>query len=81
MANTVYKEIVDRLQLSLYYDDFSTTPPTRRLAVEGSEGPFALPIIEPGVEDYQGVATLVSRLSVVELISKKAIAAMLMVDF
>ena len=81
MANTVYKDVVAELQLSLYYDDFSTTPPTRKIAVMGSEGPFALPIIEPGIEDCQGVVTLVNRLSTVGLIPKKAIAAMLMVDF
>lgn len=42
------------------------------LVVEGSEGPFAFPIIEPDLEDYQGIRTLLNR---------SVIAAMLMVDF
>ena len=79
MKNEDYTKIVDQLGLSLYYD--LKKPPTRKLAVKGSEGPFAFPTIEPGIEDYQGVAALVNNLSAVELLSKKAIAAMLMVDF
>lgn len=72
---------MNALDLSLYYDDNSADPPTRRLAVKGTEGPFAIPIIEPGVEDYQGVSTIVTSSSAAELLPKKAIAAMLMVDF
>jgi len=49
--------------------------------VPGSEGPFAVPIIEPGLEDYQGVVQLASEDDTVRLLPKKAIAAMLMVDF
>lgn len=72
---------MNKLQLSLYYDDFTTNPPTRRLAVRGSEGPFAFPIIEPGVEDYQAVSTLTRNIPTAQILSNKAIAAMLMIDF
>ncbi|KAL0066173.1 hypothetical protein AAF712_006798 [Marasmius tenuissimus] len=75
-----YTTSVNELQSSLYYDDYSSDPPTRRLAVEGSEGPFPFPIIEPGIEDYQGVATLVTT-STPKILPSKAIAAMLMIDF
>lgn len=81
MQNSVYIKAINTLEISLYYDDFSTDPPTRKIAVEGSEGPFAFPTIEPGVEDYEGVATLVKYTTMVQLLSPKAIAAMLMVDF
>lgn len=77
-SNNVYVAVVAALKLSLFYTDSDSTP---KLAVEGSEGPFAFPIIEPGLEDYQGIRTLISRSSVATLLSPKAIAAMLMVDF
>ncbi|KAH9477703.1 hypothetical protein JR316_0009929 [Psilocybe cubensis] len=79
--NAVYVQAVESLGLSLYYDDFSTDPPTQSLAVKGSEGPFAFPIIEPGLEDYQGIRTLVNKSSLATLLPQKAITAMLMVDF
>ena len=72
-----------RLRLSLYYDDRSTDPPTRRIAVPYCEGPFAFPIIESGIEDYTGVAVLnnENNKAFAQLLPPKAMAAMLMVDF
>ncbi|PPQ95705.1 hypothetical protein CVT25_000784 [Psilocybe cyanescens] len=81
IVNEVYVQAVNSLGLSLYYADFSTDPPTQILAVKECEGPFAFPIIEPGLEDYQGVKTLVNKASIATLLPKKAITAMLMVDF
>ncbi|KAJ7084935.1 hypothetical protein C8R44DRAFT_894045 [Mycena epipterygia] len=60
VENNVYISVVNKLQLSLYYDDFTTDPPTRRLSVRGSEGP---------------------NISTAQILPKKAIAAMLMIDF
>ncbi|QRV77701.1 hypothetical protein RhiJN_05716 [Ceratobasidium sp. AG-Ba] len=76
-----YRNNLKRLKLSLYYLDRTTNPPSKKIAVEGSEGPFAFPIIEPGFEDTYGVAVLVKRYSVAPVMPRKAIAAMLMVDF
>lgn len=81
IVNEVYVQAVNSLGLSLYYADFSTNPPTQKVAVKGSEGPFAFPIIEPGLEDYQGVKTLVNKSSIATLLPKKVITAMLMIDF
>ncbi|KAF9058850.1 hypothetical protein BDP27DRAFT_1504065 [Rhodocollybia butyracea] len=80
-TNAIYTAGMARLELSLFYDDFSSDPPTRKLVVQGSEGPFAFPIIEPGVEDIQGIGTLLDRSSLATLLPPKAIAALLMVDF
>lgn len=77
----MYVSGLAKLELSLFYDDFSTDPPTRKLAVQGSEGPFAFPIIEPGIEDIQAIGTLLDRSPIATLIPPKAIAALLMVDF
>ncbi|KAH9477674.1 hypothetical protein JR316_0009900 [Psilocybe cubensis] len=55
IVNEVYVQAVNSLGLSLYYADYSTKPPTQRITVQGSEGPFAFPIIESGVEDYQAM--------------------------
>jgi hypothetical protein len=86
VSNATYTAGVAALQLSLFYHDYSTgnysaNAPTLKLAVEGSEGPFAFPIIEPGLEDYQGIHTLVNPPLSAMLLPPKAIAAMLMVDF
>lgn len=80
-TNAMYVSGLAKLELSLFYDDFSTDPPTRKLAVQGSEGPFAFPIIEPGIEDIQAIGTLLDRSPIATLIPPKAIAALLMVDF
>jgi len=55
-----YIASVVELGLGLYYTDFSLDPPVLKLAVPGIEGPFPFPVIEPGVEDYQGIRTLVN---------------------
>jgi len=81
VANDVYIRVVKELELSLYYYVVSTGVSKRWLVVPDSEGPFAFPIVEPGVEDYQGVSTLAANIGRVQLLSKKAIAAMLMIDF
>ena len=83
MTNQQYVTSVAFLGLSLFYNDNSQRPPAKRLAVEGSEGPFSFPIIEPGIEDYQAVTEMVfrARRSQGVLLPLKAIAAMLMVDF
>ncbi|KAJ6564431.1 hypothetical protein B0H19DRAFT_1233344 [Mycena capillaripes] len=80
-TNAIYVQGVAKLELSLFYDDFSTNPPTRKLAVKGSEGPFAFPVIEPGVEDIQAIGTLLERAPIATLLPPKAIASLLMVDF
>ncbi|KAF9459657.1 hypothetical protein BDZ94DRAFT_997973 [Collybia nuda] len=80
-TNAMYVSGMAKLELSLFYDDFSTDPPTRKLAVQGSEGPFTFPIIEPGIEDTSAINTLLSRSSLATLLPPKAIAAFLMVDF
>jgi hypothetical protein len=83
ITNQLYVESVRYLGLSLFYNDNSQTPPAKKLAVEGSEGPFSFPIIEPGIEDYEAVNEMVFRVRRAEgiLLPLKAIAAMLMVDF
>jgi hypothetical protein len=80
-TNAIYTAGMAKLELSLFYDDFSTDPPTRKLAVRGSEGPFAFPVIEPGLEDIRAIGTLLGRKEIATLLPPKAIAALLMVDF
>jgi len=75
----LYRTSVKSLKLSLFYRDRATTE--LKVAVPGSEGPFAFPIIEPGVEDYVAIQTLTVQERVAQLLPRKAIAAMLMVDF
>lgn len=65
--------------MSIYYFDRYTG--TLKVAVEGIEGPFAFPIIEPGLEDYVAIQTLDVRGVIAMILPPKAIAAMLMVDF
>ncbi|KAF5378430.1 hypothetical protein D9757_011156 [Collybiopsis confluens] len=79
ITNDLYRQSVASLELSLYYRDRATGE--LRVAVPGSEGPFAFPIIEPGAEDYIGIQTLTVQARVAQLLPQKAIAAMLMVDF
>lgn len=77
--NALYRKSVKSLELSLFYRDRATTE--LKVAVSGSEGPFAFPIIEPGVEDYVAIQTLTVQERLAQLLPRKAIAAMLMVDF
>ncbi|KAH8105193.1 hypothetical protein BXZ70DRAFT_510162 [Cristinia sonorae] len=79
ITNALYRQSVADLELSLFYRDRATG--TLKVAVAGTEGPFAFPIIEPGLEDYVGIQTLTVRATVAEILPRKAIAAMLMVDF
>ncbi|CAE6513058.1 unnamed protein product [Rhizoctonia solani] len=76
----LYKKAVGKLGLSIYREaETNDGSWSRKIALQNTEGPFAFPIIEPGVEDYQAVRVLLS--SKPQLLPPKAIAAMLMVDF
>ncbi|KAF9459692.1 hypothetical protein BDZ94DRAFT_1002093 [Collybia nuda] len=80
-AKDMYVSGVAKLQLSLFYDDISSEPATRKLAVQGCEGPFAFPVIEPGIEDIRAIGALLEHATTATLIPAKAIVSLLMVDF
>ncbi|KAF9022415.1 hypothetical protein BDZ89DRAFT_1137365 [Hymenopellis radicata] len=82
-SSSIYSDGIEKLDLNICYKD--PQDGTRFLvAVPKTEGPFPFPIIEPGVEDYQAIQTLVKwakSMKYPALLPPKAVAAMLMVDF